>query len=70
VRDYGHGIAPENREKVFEPFFTTGRSKGGSGLGLAIVRNIVTAALKGEITLESTPEQGTTFHVTFPQTVV
>jgi signal transduction histidine kinase len=69
VRDYGHGIAPENLEKVFEPFFTTGRSKGGTGLGLAIVHNIVTAALKGEITLNSTPGEGSTFHITFPQEV-
>lgn len=69
VRDYGQGIAAENREKVFEPFFTTGRSKGGTGLGLAIVHNIVTAALKGEITLDATPGQGTTFHITIPQLI-
>lgn len=69
VWDYGQGIPPENLERVFEPFFTTGRSKGGSGLGLSIVNNIVTAALQGEIAVESQPGQGTTFHVTFPQTL-
>jgi signal transduction histidine kinase len=70
VRDHGSGIGPENLEKVFDPFFTTGRSKGGTGLGLSIVRNIVTGALKGTITVDSTPGEGTTFHVRFPQEAV
>jgi signal transduction histidine kinase len=70
VRDHGSGIGPENLEKVFDPFFTTGRSKGGTGLGLSIVHNIVTGALKGTITVDSTPGEGTTFHVRFPQEAV
>jgi signal transduction histidine kinase len=69
VRDHGPGIAPENQGKVFEPFFTTGRSKGGTGLGLSIVRNIVTNALNGEISLVSSPGHGATFQITFPQEV-
>ena len=39
VRDDGPGVAPELREKIFTPFFTT-REKG-TGLGLAFVREIV-----------------------------
>jgi signal transduction histidine kinase len=69
VRDYGRGIAAEHRERVFEPFFTTGRGEGGTGLGLSIVRNIVGGALKGEITLGATPGPGAMFRITFPQEV-
>jgi signal transduction histidine kinase len=69
VRDYGRGIAPDDLGRVFEPFFTTGRSRGGTGLGLSIVRNIVTTALQGEIHLASTPGHGATFHITFPQEI-
>ena len=69
VRDHGHGIESEDLQRVFDPFFTTGRSKGGTGLGLSIVRNIVTGALKGEISLDSTPGHGTTFQISFPQKV-
>ena len=70
VRDHGSGIEPENLDRVFDPFFTTGRSKGGTGLGLSIVRNIVTGALQGTITVDSTPGEGATFHITFPQEVI
>lgn len=69
VRDFGKGIAPEHLPLVFDPFFTTGRGKGGSGLGLAIVYNIVTAHLKGAITIDSVVEQGTTVTLTFPRII-
>ncbi len=69
VRDFGRGIPAENLDKVFEPFYTTGRAKGGTGLGLAIVHNIVTIALQGSIRLQSQAEQGATFQITFPQTI-
>ncbi len=69
VRDFGAGMASEDLPRVFEPFFTTGRSKGGTGLGMAMVYNLVTEALKGHITIESEFNQGTTVCITFPQTI-
>jgi signal transduction histidine kinase len=69
VRDFGHGIPPENLPRIFDPFFTTGRGKGGSGLGMAIVYNIVTAQLKGAITVDSTPGEGTTVTFSVPRIV-
>jgi signal transduction histidine kinase len=68
-RDFGAGISAENLPRVFEPFFTTGRIKGGTGLGLSIVHNIVTSALKGNITASSTPGDGTLFRITFPKEI-
>jgi signal transduction histidine kinase len=69
VRDFGKGIRPEDVPHVFDVFFTTGRSAGGSGLGLAIVHSIVTGPLQGTVTVNSELDAGTTFSVTFPQTI-
>ena len=69
VCDYGVGISKEDQERVFEPFFTTGRSIGGTGLGLAIVHNLVTNALKGEISLKSEEGKGTEFIIIFPRVI-
>ena len=63
VVDNGPGISPELRARIFEPFFSTKAS--GSGLGLSIVKRIVEAH-KGELTLRSEPQQGTTFTLRFP----
>ncbi|AUP79300.1 sensor histidine kinase [Flavivirga eckloniae] len=63
VSDNGLGIAEENRDKIFEPKFTTKTS--GMGLGLAMVKNIV-ETYNGTITFKSEKEKGTTFTVTFP----
>ena len=41
VRDNGVGIAPEFRERIFQPFFTTKRDSGGTGLGLAVSHGII-----------------------------
>ena len=62
VSDDGTGIAPGNRERVFDPFFTTRREAGGSGMGLAIVRTML-KAVGGDIALQPAPE--TTFRITF-----
>ncbi len=58
VRDFGRGIAEAELERVFEPFFTTGRAKGGTGLGLAIVKNLVEESLNGRVGARSKPGAG------------
>jgi two-component system, OmpR family, sensor histidine kinase KdpD len=67
VTDEGPGIAPEEREKVFEPFYRGAEApeSAGSGLGLAIVRAIVTAH-GGRIWVEETTRGGTAFVVDLP----
>lgn len=64
VEDNGIGVSDENKNKIFEPKFTTKTS--GMGLGLAMVKNIV-ETYKGSITFTSQQEIGTTFTVTFPK---
>lgn len=68
VRDFGRGMPPEAVERAFEPFFTTGRSRGGTGLGLTIVQHLVTTALQGRIELRSEVGAGTEVVVRFPRT--
>jgi two-component system sensor histidine kinase FlrB len=63
VRDTGPGIAPELREKLFEPFFTT-RSQG-TGLGLAVVQ-AVAQTHQGQAWCESVPGQGSCFGMDLP----
>ncbi len=63
VMDTGVGIAPENLEKLFIPFFTTKRA--GTGLGLAICRRLVEAH-GGEIAVQSQQGTGSTFTVRLP----
>jgi PAS domain S-box-containing protein len=65
VRDTGTGMAEEVMLHAFEPFFTTKRSGEGTGLGLATVYGIVTQA-GGEVHIDSTLLQGSTFSVLFP----
>jgi two-component system NtrC family sensor kinase len=64
VTDTGRGIASENREKIFQPFFTT-KSQGALGLGLAICQDIVHAH-GGRLLVDSTPGQGATFSIWLP----
>jgi signal transduction histidine kinase len=63
VTDTGIGIAPENRRRIFEPYFTT-KAKG-SGLGLAIARRIIEAH-GGTITVSSETDQGCCFQICLP----
>jgi two-component system sensor histidine kinase HydH len=64
VSDTGTGIADEDLDSIFEPFFT--RKAEGTGLGLAIVHRIVQDH-GGEIRVSSTPGRGTTVVVKFPK---
>ena len=64
--DNGNGIAQENLEKIFEPFFSTYRAHGGSGLGMYICYNFITTQLQGTISCESTLGKGVVFHIDYP----
>ena len=68
VRDFGRGIPPEHLEQVWEPFFTTGRSRGGTGLGLAVVNTLVSDGMHGSTSIRSQPGLGTSVHLRFPRT--
>ncbi len=62
VEDNGEGITEKQKERLFEPSFTTKTT--GMGIGLAIVKNIITAA-GGSIRVESDKNTGTKFYVEF-----
>ncbi len=64
VADTGSGIPPEHLERIFQPFFTTKGLKS-SGLGLSSSYGIIRRH-QGEIQVESTPGQGTTFRIKLP----
>ncbi|MEV5873314.1 HAMP domain-containing sensor histidine kinase [Streptomyces sp. NPDC052101] len=70
VADDGHGVAPEDRERVFERFVrldeARSRDDGGAGLGLAIARDVVRRH-GGTLTLTEGPDGGAAFRVTLPQ---
>jgi signal transduction histidine kinase len=65
VSDTGSGIPDDERQRIFDPFYTTKSVGSGTGLGLSICHGIVTA-LGGEIDVESTVGQGSMFRVTLP----
>ncbi|MGA7194389.1 MAG: cache domain-containing protein [Anaerolineales bacterium] len=65
VTDSGSGIAPENLDKLFTPFFTTKPAGKGTGLGLAIVYGIVKMH-RGQINVESKLGDGATVIITLP----
>jgi len=65
VADRGPGVAEDDRDKIFEPFFT-GKTKG-TGLGLAIVRRVVELH-HGTIAVYPNPGQGAMFRAEIPET--
>jgi two-component system sensor histidine kinase PilS (NtrC family) len=64
ITDTGQGIAVDDRDKIFNPFFTT--KTGGTGLGLAIVYRIIEDH-RGTITVDSVPGKGTQFIIRLPK---
>jgi len=69
IANSGHGIVPEDREKIFTRFYrgdkARSRAVGGAGLGLSIAREIVRAH-HGELLLEGSSEESTVFSLTLP----
>jgi signal transduction histidine kinase len=62
-RDSGSGIAPDDLQRIFEPFYTT--KSDGTGLGLAVTRKIIEGHC-GKMDIESKPGQGSTVSVRLP----
>ena len=65
VSDDGQGIAPEHKDRLFSPYFTTKRH--GTGLGLFVTSKLMQAH-GGSVTYDSAPGRGTTFRLVFPIT--
>jgi len=62
VRDTGHGIAPEHRARIFEPFFSTKEAGRGTGLGLFIAAQVVRDH-HGRLEVDSERGRGSTFRL-------
>jgi len=65
VRDDGVGMSEEIQKRLFEPFFTTKERGKGTGLGLSMVYGAV-KQFQGFVTVESTPETGSSFRICIP----
>ena len=65
VNDSGHGIAPEDIDRIFDPYFTTKEAGEGTGLGLSICYSIVSEH-DGQIKVNSEVGKGTQFNVILP----
>jgi len=66
VSDTGVGLTPEERERLFTPYYTS--KHHGTGLGLAIVQSVVSDH-HGSVSVNSEPERGTTFTIRIPRGV-
>ena len=66
VEDTGSGIAPDDAERIFEPYVKLNQFFGGQGIGLTVARNIA-RRLEGDVVLDSTYEgPGSRFVLTLP----
>jgi heavy metal sensor kinase len=68
ISDTGVGIAPEETDRIFERFYRSEKSRStqGNGLGLSLARTIIQAH-GGNITVQSKPNEGSTFTITLPR---
>ncbi len=70
VKDHGAGIAPEEQEKIFQPFYriksADAQHGAGIGIGLTVARALAEAH-GGKVSVNSTPGQGSSFIVTLPK---
>jgi signal transduction histidine kinase len=67
VNDRGCGVPPELQERIFDEFFSMKPPGEGAGLGLSIARHLVANFFGGTISVESAPDQGSTFSVRLPR---
>jgi GAF domain-containing protein len=70
IRDNGTGIAPDVKEKIFNPFFTTKPTGEGTGLGLSISHDIIVKQHAGSIEVDTQPGEFTEIRVILPRTAV
>lgn len=66
IQDNGIGIDKKYHKKIFEKFFQLGTQKNSNGLGLTITKELVKLH-NGKINIESKPQEGTCFIITFPK---
>ncbi|MEC9345003.1 MAG: ATP-binding protein [Pseudomonadota bacterium] len=66
VRDNGTGIPADVLSRLFQPFFTTKPAGEGTGLGLSLAWDIVVHQHRGELLVDSTPDEFTEFNVLLP----
>jgi two-component system phosphate regulon sensor histidine kinase PhoR len=69
VADTGHGIHPDELQRIFEKFYrsrTTGTTAAGTGLGLPLVKHVVEAIHGGRVTVESQVGKGSVFRLFLP----
>ena len=65
VADTGHGIAPENLHRIYDPFFTTKAARKGTGLGLSVTYGIIQEH-GGSIEVSNRPGGGARFRLELP----
>ena len=70
IRDNGTGIAPDVKEKIFNPFFTTKPTGEGTGLGLSISHDIIVKQHAGLIEVNTQPGEFTEVRVILPRSAV
>ena len=68
VTDNGIGVKPENKNKMFSPFFTTKKlNNSGTGIGSYVIKRMIEENHKGKISFKSEYGQGTTFKIVLPK---